>query len=138
MCFAIAAVFVSFIGAIPVDTYTYNIKGVVLDNNGNHLEGAKVSATYRNVELGAVTSSDNGEYDLKFETVKEYTGADLLFVVSREGFHKKAVPNIPIQAGAPLIVNFKLERDLKAFEPDKDAELYRTSEFFQLIESNRY
>jgi hypothetical protein len=127
-----------FNGATVADTFVYQINGHVTDNTGTNIGGAKVAATRDNIELGAATSGDDGSFNLRFETTKEYNGGEMVFIVTREGFHRKSVPNVPLQAGKPLIVNFKLERDLKAFKPDKDAERYRTYEFFELIEMNRY
>jgi hypothetical protein len=127
-----------FSGATVADTYSYNLTGMITDNGGNSVGGAIVSATHHNVELGVTTSKDDGTYDLKFETVKQYTGSDLLFIISREGFLKKAVPNIPLVAGEGLVVNFKLNRDYKSLKPDKQAELYRTSDFIEQIEMGRW
>jgi hypothetical protein len=127
-----------FTGAQVADTFTYNLSGSVIDASGTNVGGAKVAATVNNQELGSTISKDDGSFELKFSTVKEYTGKDMLFIVTREGFQKKVVPNIPIFAGEPLVLNFKITRDLKSMKIDKEAELYRTSEFLQQIEAERW
>lgn len=127
-----------FAGAQVADTFTYNVSGSVIDTSGTKIGGAKIAATVNNQELGSTISKDDGSFELKFSTVKEYTGKDMLFIITREGFQKKVVPNIPIFAGVPEVLSFKLTRDLKSMKIDKDAELYRTSEFLQQIEAERW
>jgi hypothetical protein len=120
------------------DAFTYNLSGSVIDASGTPISGAKVAATVNNQELGSTISKDDGRFELKFSTVKEYTGRDMLFIITREGFQKKAVPNVPLFPGDPLVLNFKIQRDMRAFKIDKDAEMYRTNDFLQQIEAERW
>lgn len=129
--------FVSTPKAHKKDTYSYYVKGKVLDKaTGVTLEDATVTVEHKHQSLGRCPSGESGGFELKWESAREYSGAELEFVITREGYREKRVTNVPLKAGAPIIVNFKIERKPVPFKKDPNATRWETIEY--LKELNRY
>lgn len=119
----------------PLDTFQYHLKGKVIEEgSGTEIGGARVAAVHVGKEIGTAVTQDDGTYDLKFETIREFTGSELEFQVTREGFIEKKVTNIPLRTGEPLIVNFKIKLKPPKFRRDKDQQRWETIEYLRRIQ----
>ncbi len=119
----------------PRDTFKYHLTGKVVDKASDvEIGGASVKVEHKNVELSSSPSGEDGSYELKFESTIQYTGAELIYVITREGYKDKRVPNVPIQPSQPIIVNFKLERKPASFRRDLDANRWETIEYIKELQ----
>ena len=117
------------------DMYKYYIKGKVLDKASSvEVGGAMVTVELKNVELASGPSGEDGTYELKFESAKKFTGSELMFVITREGYNKKEVTNVPVAAGVPVMANFKIERKPVRFKRDRNAKRWETIEYLKEVE----
>ena len=122
---------------VKKDTYQYYLKGVIKDKaTGVTVQGAQIKVEYKHKPLGHTSSNEDGDYELKWESTQEFTGAELEFIIQRDGYMDKRVSNVPLRPGEPIIVNFAIVRKVKTFKPDRDARRWETIEY--LKELNRY
>lgn len=117
------------------DIYKYYIKGKILDKASNvEIGGAMVSVELKNVELASGPSGEDGTYEIKFEHTKKFTGSELMFVITRDGYNKKEATNVPVAPGVPAMINFKIERKPVRFKRDRNAKRWETIEYLKEVE----
>lgn len=119
----------------PRDLYKYHMQGKIMDKiSGIEIEGATVKVEHKHVELSNCPSGSDGTYTLKFESTVKFTGAELEFMVMRDGYKDKRINNIPISPSVPKMVNFKLERAPQKFKKDPHARRWETIEYLKELE----
>lgn len=117
-----------------LDMHNYHIQGKVIDKaTGLEVGGATVQVMFQSKDISTNTSGEKGEFELKFEHTKKFTGAELTFVVKREGYETKKVTNVPCQPGVPVIVNFNIEREPYKLERDPNHRRWETYEYLKKL-----
>ncbi len=115
-----------------LDMHSYHIQGKIIDKaTGLEVGGATIQVLYQSKDIANNTSGETGEFELKFDHTKKFTGAELVFIIKREGYETKRVPNVPCQPGVPVVVNFKIEREPFKFKKDPHHRRWETYEYLK-------